>query len=349
MPRNEFRHSAEGTHWTKRNHKYIRKEGNRYIYPEDLQTSSGRREGIDKRQYTMEENIKSKYAARRNALSNQGNTNYKQLGLQKANRTAAANGVSDHYRMDDGTYFQPHEKSNYQFAKYNNSKAAINKMHRAKAANGVGAKNQEYSMQKSAEHQRKQAHIKEEANRQKRNIASYRQGNTGNVSDLTKIGVNRAKRKAAAGSGQQVDYRSVSSNHAGKEHVNRQANVDYKQYVNRPETVQRKAEKQRSENQKRINRVAFKNLMKRANTFGQFMVAPGLVNPFYDSSKNDEKAYAKAEKKAKKKAEKATQRALDKSKKKRIKALKKWEKENKKKIETTNALARDHGIAYRRH
>lgn len=348
MPRNEFRHSAEGTHWTKRNHKYIRKEGNRYIYPEDLQTGSGRREGIDKRQYTMEENIKSKYAARRNALSNQGNTNYKQLGVQRANRKHAANGVAEQYRMNDGTYFQEYGQSDQAFAK-KNAKYAIDKMHRAKAANGVGAKNQEYAMKRSAENQQRVARIKEEANRQKRNIASYRQGNTGNVRDLTKFGVNRAKRKAAAGSGQQVDYRSVSSNHAGKEHVNRQANVDYKQYVNRPETVQRKAEKQHSENQKRINRVAFKNLMRRANTFGQFMVAPGLVNPFYDSSKNDEKAYAKAEKKAKKKAEKAIQRALDKSKKKRIKALKKWEKENKNKIETTNALARDHGIAYRRH
>lgn len=30
-------HSAEGSTWKKRNHKYIRKEGNRYIYPEDLQ------------------------------------------------------------------------------------------------------------------------------------------------------------------------------------------------------------------------------------------------------------------------------------------------------------------------
>ena len=36
MERN-IRHSAEGSHWTKKNHRYIRKEGNRYIYPEDLQ------------------------------------------------------------------------------------------------------------------------------------------------------------------------------------------------------------------------------------------------------------------------------------------------------------------------
>lgn len=30
-------HSAEGSSWTKKDHKYIRKEGNRYIYAEDLE------------------------------------------------------------------------------------------------------------------------------------------------------------------------------------------------------------------------------------------------------------------------------------------------------------------------
>lgn len=39
MGRNLY-HSAEGSHWTKKNHKYIRKEGNRYIYPEDVAKSS---------------------------------------------------------------------------------------------------------------------------------------------------------------------------------------------------------------------------------------------------------------------------------------------------------------------
>ena len=40
---NNIEHSALGSHWTKKNHKYIRKEGNRYIYPEDLKKSSGYR------------------------------------------------------------------------------------------------------------------------------------------------------------------------------------------------------------------------------------------------------------------------------------------------------------------
>lgn len=37
---NNIQHSAEGSHWTKKNHKYIRKEGNRYIYPSDLKKIS---------------------------------------------------------------------------------------------------------------------------------------------------------------------------------------------------------------------------------------------------------------------------------------------------------------------
>lgn len=36
----DIRHSAAGSHWTKQNHKYIRKEGNRYIYPSDLKKIS---------------------------------------------------------------------------------------------------------------------------------------------------------------------------------------------------------------------------------------------------------------------------------------------------------------------
>lgn len=32
-----FSHSAEGTTWAKKDHKYVRKEGKKYIYPEDLQ------------------------------------------------------------------------------------------------------------------------------------------------------------------------------------------------------------------------------------------------------------------------------------------------------------------------
>lgn len=46
MGRNLY-HSAEGSHWTKKNHKYIRKEGNRYIYPEDVNKGSKTRTARD--------------------------------------------------------------------------------------------------------------------------------------------------------------------------------------------------------------------------------------------------------------------------------------------------------------
>lgn len=38
MQRDKLRHSAEGTTWSKKNHKYIRKEGSTYIYPEDIKS-----------------------------------------------------------------------------------------------------------------------------------------------------------------------------------------------------------------------------------------------------------------------------------------------------------------------
>ena len=43
----ELQHSAEGTHWTKKNHKYIRKEGNRYIYDESNKSNTYRNGGKD--------------------------------------------------------------------------------------------------------------------------------------------------------------------------------------------------------------------------------------------------------------------------------------------------------------
>lgn len=95
MERN-LSHSAEGSTWSKKNHKYIRKEGNRYIYPEDVQKGS-----------------------RTKALNSQGSVNYKQLGQQRANREAAKNGVKELYRMDDGSYVREHGKSDREFAKVN--------------------------------------------------------------------------------------------------------------------------------------------------------------------------------------------------------------------------------------
>lgn len=69
-------HSAEGTHWTKKNHKYIRKEGNRYIYPQDYNDRKSLRE-----------------LKRSNAMYQQGRDDYRQAGVQRANRNSAANGA----------------------------------------------------------------------------------------------------------------------------------------------------------------------------------------------------------------------------------------------------------------
>lgn len=76
MERDSIKHSAEGTHWQKKNHKYIRKEGNRYIYPSDLKRL---------------ENTAEK---RQNAVNNQGSTDYKKIGSDRAKRRRAA-GVPD--------------------------------------------------------------------------------------------------------------------------------------------------------------------------------------------------------------------------------------------------------------
>jgi hypothetical protein len=66
----ELQHSAEGTHWTKKNHKYIRKEGNRYIYADDAN------------------NLR-----RTQAMNRQGTTDYRSIGTDRAKRSQAANGV----------------------------------------------------------------------------------------------------------------------------------------------------------------------------------------------------------------------------------------------------------------
>ena len=66
----ELQHSAEGTHWTKKNHKYIRKEGNRYIYADDANK-----------------------LRRTQATNRQGTTDYRSIGTDRAKRSQASNGV----------------------------------------------------------------------------------------------------------------------------------------------------------------------------------------------------------------------------------------------------------------
>ncbi len=70
---------------------------------------------------------------RNRAVNNQGTVNYRQLGQQRANRAAAANGVKELYRMDNGSYFREHGRSDQEFAKQN-GQYTINKMRQEKAA-----------------------------------------------------------------------------------------------------------------------------------------------------------------------------------------------------------------------
>lgn len=200
---------SPNTHRVWKNHKYIRKEGNRYIYPEDLKRMQRSRDGklvrtitdangnriqvrgaaatntianrsnrydrssgermspseyrtrqqdgsLDRmRGQTIQEAAKKQgqYSVnmmrqekaaqqrpvqtvpeqRNRAVNNQGTVNYRQLGQQRANRAAAANGVKEIYRMDNGSYFREHGRSDQEFAKQN-GQYAINKMRQEKAA-----------------------------------------------------------------------------------------------------------------------------------------------------------------------------------------------------------------------
>lgn len=89
-----FQHSAEGSTWTKKNHKYIRKEGNRYIYPEDLKkgsVSSNSLSSRDRRDQNTE--VKELQAMeRRERVAKQASPDYRKLSEQHANREAAKSG-----------------------------------------------------------------------------------------------------------------------------------------------------------------------------------------------------------------------------------------------------------------
>ena len=138
-----FQHSAEGSTWTKKNHKYIRKEGNRYIYPKDLKKGSVSSNSLSARdradQRTEVEELKRMEAAdnRRRAVNNQGTRNYKQLSEQHANREAAKSGMVINpgytlkdqngkvfYRGTDKGRFAPADQGDYK--RYSKEYADVN-------------------------------------------------------------------------------------------------------------------------------------------------------------------------------------------------------------------------------
>ncbi len=171
---NGFYHSAEGSHWTKKNHKYIRKEGNRYIYPEDIKGQSLSRPNSSNA-YANQTHLANRRAAlnnqssmdyrqasdahrmamnRANAANGGGARDYRTLNEQRSNRQMAKNGkvINPTYRLEtmEGKSLgriKSHDKVSMpgvsDYKNYSRDVAQAN--NRAKAKNGTGAKNQEYA------------------------------------------------------------------------------------------------------------------------------------------------------------------------------------------------------------
>lgn len=177
--------------WTKKNHKYIRKEGNRYIYPEDVNKTPKARKLVDTITDTSGNRVPIRGAAatktianrsnrydkvsgerlsasevrKRNATNSQGTTDYKKLSEQKANRSAAANGklVNPTYNMKDEsgkTIFRLHSNDKVMptaAQSYAKEQTLQKKQEANRLSNGSNAKNQEYAKQQASAQKRKSA------------------------------------------------------------------------------------------------------------------------------------------------------------------------------------------------
>ena len=109
MERN-LRHSAEGSTWTKKNHKYIRKEGNRYIYPEDVasnlrRTTATNSQGSAVSNQDQARKLSESRAKMRKAAGNTGATVHNQQEAMRLSETRAkqrhamnAHGTNSTYR-----------------------------------------------------------------------------------------------------------------------------------------------------------------------------------------------------------------------------------------------------------
>lgn len=108
-----------------RQHKYIRKEGNRYIYPEDLKKTPKQRKlmgsvtDINGNRVPVRGRAATKTIANRSGHYDQasGERMSPQEYRQKQNRAAAANGVRYINNFDDGTQYREYSKSRQEFAK----------------------------------------------------------------------------------------------------------------------------------------------------------------------------------------------------------------------------------------
>ena len=155
--RRDLIHSAEGTHWTKKNHKYIRKEGNRYIYADDLKTGRASREQIGARQYKTEQGIRERSQAQRRQDASNGigarNQEFAkaQSSLQRTKQLYKSTGgkAPMEYKVGGMTL----KRASTPIPDTAVEKAKAITQQRNRAANGNGARNQQYA--KAATVQRK--------------------------------------------------------------------------------------------------------------------------------------------------------------------------------------------------
>lgn len=154
---NNIYHSAEGSTWTKKNHKYIRKEGNRYIYPSDLKK------------------ISQQHANRQNAK------NGKLINPTATYRDENGN-VALRLHMK-GAYSTPNQADYKQY-----SKEMSNQAKRKRAAGGNGARNQQYAKSQNA---------RQAVNRQGSNTKGYNYAKNENDWRQYQPGTISAKRKRA--------------------------------------------------------------------------------------------------------------------------------------------------------
>ena len=167
-------HSAEGSTWTKKNHKYIRKEGNRYIYPKDVTAKSNEAKA-------------QSHAKASNMPANEA----RQLSQQRANRKAAANGgPSKHsvlyYNKNTKSLDSDYYTSDQEWAKDRTSKGSgrsirtkeqLNQKKRSKALNSQGSVNRQQQAKEFKEYQDwEKADAKKRSSETKRKEALNKQG-----------------------------------------------------------------------------------------------------------------------------------------------------------------------------
>lgn len=131
------------------NHKYIRKEGNRYIYPEDLKKTPKQRKLIGNVTDVNGNRVPIRGRSATNTIAGRSDRYDRASGerlspqeyQQRRNRAAAANGVKELYRMDNGSYFHEHGRSDQEFAK-DNGKWAKDQLREKKSKRKAALNNQ---------------------------------------------------------------------------------------------------------------------------------------------------------------------------------------------------------------